>query len=145
VKRALLLVVLVMSCRQHSAVVDAGAKIEGALRADCRLPRDRVSVTDRPLELRTPSIVFVYAAWSAQSIIALRKLTAILADDPFAPSFAIVDTDDEAAVSTLEPVPSGNGETFWVRDGKIVASVTRGDELRKDVIEKNNALLLAHR
>lgn len=121
--------------------MDAGAKIEDALRRESRLPRDRVSVTNRPLELKTPSVVFVLAAWSVQSMIGLRDLTTVLASDPLAPPFVIVDADDEAAVSTLEAVPSGAGETFWVRDGKIVASVARYDGLGEDAIKKNNALL----
>jgi hypothetical protein len=144
VKRALLFFVLLTACRDDPALIDAGNKLDYALAHYSRLPRDRVAVTSRPLDLETPSIVFVYAAWSVQSVLALRQLTSILAAEWFAPPLVIVDTDDEAAVSMLEPVPSGNGETFWVRDHRVVASVLRFDELRERavaVVEKNNALL----
>ena len=141
VRGVLLLSILLASCRHDHAVIDAGAKIEDALRQESRLPRDRVSVTSRPLEVRTPSIVFVLAVWSAQSMNALHHLTTILAADSFAPPFVIVDGDDEAAVSTIEPGASGAGETFWVRDGKVVATINRYDELREDAVAKNNALL----
>jgi hypothetical protein len=63
-----------------------------------------LTITNRPLDLEAPSIVFVYAAWSAPSV-------------------------------------AGWGETFWVRDGRVVASVRSAGELRDGVIEKNNALL----
>ena len=74
-------------------------------------------------------------------MLGLRQLTTILAADPLGPPLVIVDTDDEAAVSQLEPVPSGAGETFWVRDGKIVASIMRYDALGEAAVKKNNALL----
>lgn len=139
--RRALLFILLAACQRSHPVIDAGSKIEDALRLESRLPRDRVSVTHTPLGLATPSVVFVLATWSAPSMIALRRLTTQLDADPLAPPFVIVDADDEAAVATLEPVPSGAGETFWVRDGKIIASITRFDESTEDAIEKNNALL----
>jgi hypothetical protein len=127
VKRVLGFVLLV-ACERDHVVVDAGSKIEDALARESQLPRARVSVTNRPLSVPAPSIVFVLAAWSVQSMMALRQLTTILAADPLAPPFLVVDTDDEAAVSQLEAIPSGAGETFWVRDGKIVARITHSDE-----------------
>lgn len=102
--------------------------------------------TSSPLDpSREPSIVFVNADWSVQSVMARRALFEMLADDPRAPPVVIVDADDEPAVDVLRKtgtaIMGGNGETFWVKDGAIVASLytIRPDD--RAVVQENNARL----
>ncbi|MDP3277212.1 MAG: hypothetical protein Q8Q09_18630 [Deltaproteobacteria bacterium] len=70
------------------------------------------------------AILFVLATWSGQSIAAFKKLTERLASTPASPVLLVCDIDN-LSVETRRIFGSlrGAGETFWIRDGHVVASL----------------------
>ncbi|MCU0674426.1 MAG: hypothetical protein MUE69_16745 [Myxococcota bacterium] len=71
------------------------------------------------------SILFVLAVWSGPSIAAFKRLTEHLAILSTRPRLLVCDIDelpDEMRISLGHL--HGVGETFWVHDGNILASLT---------------------
>ncbi|MFO0695707.1 MAG: hypothetical protein U0230_19250 [Polyangiales bacterium] len=89
------------------------------------LPPDRVRVwTSGAVGDADRSIVFVLAPWSGQAIAAFQKLTELLARAAESPPLFVCDIDAlSAEVRSLFGELRGNGETFWIRDGRIVAAL----------------------
>lgn len=80
----------------------------------------------------SPCIVFLHALWSVPSVKALKAYSAVFARFHSARplDFYIVNFDD-VAHEFLEMLPGpcgGNGETFFVRDGKVVENISQFDE-----------------
>jgi hypothetical protein len=74
----------------------------------------------------TNGIVFVYARWSGPAIHSWQTLTAALAGLGSLSRVLVVDADEFEATSAVELVgelPQGKGETFWIKEGKIVAKL----------------------
>jgi hypothetical protein len=71
-------------------------------------------------------IVFIYARWSGTAIHSWRTLTSALAQLDRLPRILVVDADEFQPASTTELIgelPQGKGETFWLREGQIVATL----------------------
>jgi hypothetical protein len=102
------------------------------------LPPERVRIIrrfeDLPLARIRRGIVYVLAAWSAPSIMHFGRITRALArsDRPNL-EFYVLDIDcvpHDFMTATFQHSAAGAGETMWVRDGVVVASVLtypRGD------------------
>ena len=70
------------------------------------------------------AILFVLALWSGQSIAAFKKLTERLAGTPPSPSLFVCDIDTlSAEIRKQFGSLQGVGETFWIRNGQVVASM----------------------
>lgn len=75
-------------------------------------------------------IIFVLAKWSGASQLAFRGLNEALASIPDLGDMRlyVIDADDEVTrqlVSSLGDVSHGCGETYWIRDGKVVGKLLR--------------------
>lgn len=126
VRLSLLLLVFVAACaRPDSEHAPRGARF-----------------TTHPFAPGPPSVVFVMARWSMPAHLALRDLTAALEADPDAPELVMVDIDDEDVTDEIARVagarPSGQGETFWVRDGAIVERIV-GTGFTREAVRRNDA------
>lgn len=64
-------------------------------------------------------VIFVHATWSGESLLALSRITSVWREVD-GPLF-FIDTDRMPAPlrTRLKPL-HGRGETFWIRDGRIV-------------------------
>jgi hypothetical protein len=101
------------------------------------LPIERLRVVShfgdaRLAEIRR-GVVFVLAAWSGPSLIALKRFTRIMSELPTSGlDLVVVDTDCLDAESEAQLFgtdgfrPGGWGETIWVRDGVVVAREIAG-------------------
>jgi hypothetical protein len=101
------------------------------------LPIERLRVLShfgdaRLAEIRR-GVVFVLAAWSAPSVVALKRFTRIMSELPTSGlDLVVVDTDCLDAESEAQLFgtdgfrPGGWGETIWVRDGVVVAREIAG-------------------
>jgi hypothetical protein len=71
-------------------------------------------------------IVIIFAAGSGQAVLALQRLTRFLATRDESINFIVVDIE---SMTTQEMKQSfgrefhGHGETLWIRDGKVIASI----------------------
>lgn len=96
------------------------------------------------------AIVFIHARWSASSIRAIRALARALAElDLRNLSLVVIDTDgvDERFFKELQVDPSrspinGHGETFWIRDGRIIARLEKYDASDLPTIREKTLALL---
>ena len=90
-------------------------------------------------------ILFLMAFWSVSSVQAFAKLTEILGRlDTGSLELVVVDVDGSPELYELSELKGkihGNGETAWVREGKIVA--TSGLGLNTDCFEPNTLALLS--
>ena len=90
-------------------------------------------------------VLFLMAFWSGPALQAFAKLTEVLARlDAESLELVVVDVDgspDLYELPELKGEVHGNGETAWVRDGKIVA--TSGLGLNTDCFEPNTLSLLS--
>jgi hypothetical protein len=71
-------------------------------------------------------IVFIVAVWSGASQIAFRTLNKALAklESESCPRVYVANTDNESAQRFLREQkvnPAGKGETFWIKEGKVVS------------------------
>ncbi len=91
------------------------------------------------------AILFVLAPWSGPSIAAFGKLTSLLANTPAPPPLLVCDIDNlPSETKKLFGKLRGVGETFWIRDGQVVASLcdyTADDCLTS--VDRNSELLRA--
>jgi len=87
-------------------------------------PGDVHEWTTSVIEDLDSSILFVHAPWSGPSYVAFTKLTARLASAPGSPRLFVRDIDTLSAdTKRTFGVLRGVGETFWIRDGHVVASL----------------------
>jgi hypothetical protein len=103
------------------------------------IPLDRLQIVsntaDLHLERIRRGVLFVFAAWSGQAVMALQRLTRLLGSRDFEQLEVIV--LDIECMTTQEMTQifgrtlHGDGETFWIREGKLVASL----EIYKSEIE----------
>jgi hypothetical protein len=98
----------------------------------CAVPQERVHIVSRfedlPLTQIRRGIVYLIAAWSAPSVMHFNLVTKALSRiDWSGLEFYVVDIDcvpDDFMQATFQRrAPAGAGETVWVRDGVVVASV----------------------
>ncbi|MCX5747478.1 MAG: hypothetical protein NT062_33860 [Proteobacteria bacterium] len=91
------------------------------------------------------AILFVLATWSVPSTIAFVKLTRRLANTPASPALLVCDIDKLSSdADKLFGNLRGVGETFWIRDGQVVASLRdyTSDEWG-NVVDRNSEMLHA--
>jgi hypothetical protein len=103
------------------------------------IPLDRLQIICNPVDLHLERIrrgvLFIFAAWSGQAVMAWQRLTRLLGSRDFEPLDLIV--MDIECMTTQEMTQilgrtlHGQGETFWIRDGKLVASL----EMHKSEME----------
>ncbi len=74
-------------------------------------------------------ILFIFAGWSGPSVHAWKALTRVLASERELDfRVYVIDADElpnDFADHELKVLPHGNGETFWVRDGRILRSLSK--------------------
>jgi hypothetical protein len=109
-----------------------------------RVPDEDLLQVDRV----SRGIVFVLARWSGASQLSFRTLTSVLNQIPGAASIQvlILDSDSLAAERFRESVgevPSGRGETYWIRGGRVVAKVHTCDDATRDSIRSHTEAMLA--
>ena len=69
-------------------------------------------------------IVIIFAAWSGQAVLGLQRLTRLLSTRAESLDIVVIDIE---SMTTQEMNQwfgrdfHGKGETFWIRDGQIVA------------------------
>ena len=72
------------------------------------------------------AVIFVYASWSAPAVLGFKHLCAVLSALPPV-LLVVVDADGQGAQDLWRlsggAAFAGAGETFWVREGKIVAEL----------------------
>jgi hypothetical protein len=104
-----------------------------------RLPLERIQVcrdhSRVDISSLTRAVIYIFAAWSAPSVIAFQRLTEALASAPLSDlTIHLLDADDFSASSPATLLtafdshgasPHGYGESLWVRDGAIVAALSR--------------------
>jgi hypothetical protein len=96
------------------------------------LPFERLRLVQRLAELRladiSAGVVFVFAAWSAPAIMALRRITRLLSSIDLGPvDIIILDNDCMTAddmIRLFGHVFHGAGETLWIRDGRVIAELS---------------------
>jgi hypothetical protein len=82
---------------------------------------DKVNVSDIKR-----GILFVIAAWSGSSQLAFRALCKMIESHDPARNLLLILANIEAAsvaefVASQGDVPQGNGETFWILNGSVIA------------------------
>jgi hypothetical protein len=95
------------------------------------LPHERVRIVKRFEELPVTEIrrgvVYLLAAWSGPSVMFFRRITELIGCLESMLEFFVVDIDcvpaDFFSTTFARHAPTGAGETLWVRDGVVVASV----------------------
>jgi hypothetical protein len=91
-------------------------------------------------------VLYLMAYWSRYSVQAFAALTEVLARlDAQDLELVVVDVDDSPRLNVIPEIRGrrthGYGETFWVRDGRIVA--TSGHGLNTACFEPNTLALLS--
>jgi hypothetical protein len=83
-------------------------------------------------------ILFIFAGWSGPSVHAWKALTRALGGDRDLDfKVYVIDADElptDFADHELKVLPHGNGETFWIRDGHILHSLSKYGDERDDEI-----------
>ena len=104
-----------------------GMTFEQQVRSLCgSLPPDRIEIsTASVIEVAKirDGVVFVFAAWSGQSILSYRLLCEALAKHPeIAIPLVVSDIDalDKRFTETFGRIFGGVGETIWIKDGKVL-------------------------
>ena len=94
------------------------------------LPADRVrliqDIADFQLAGVRLGIVIIFAAWSGQAVLALQKLTRFLIGRDQSIDLFVVDIESMTTQEMKQWFGRefyGHGETQWIRDGKVVASL----------------------
>ncbi|WP_343692807.1 hypothetical protein [Chitinophaga sp.] len=89
------------------------------------------------------AIVFIYADWSAPARAAGKTLIQSLTDFPSIQLF-ILDNDESATLNFMienDMLSHGWGETFWLKNGRIISSIKRYDTLKiKDLVTYHRML-----
>jgi hypothetical protein len=94
------------------------------------LPFDRVRLIRDIADFQLPEIrrgiVLVFAAGSGQAVLALERLTRFLAARDESIDLIVIDIESMTMQEMKQSFGRefhGHGETLWIRDGKVVASV----------------------
>jgi len=93
----------------------------------------------------THGIVFIYARWSGTAIHAWQTLTTALATLERLPAVVVVDADEfqpALANELLGELPQGKGETFWMKQGRIVAMLSGYRESATETIFQHSQSLI---
>ena len=86
-----------------------------------RLIRD---ITDFQLADIRRGIVIIFAAWSGQAVLGLQRLTRLLAARAESLDIVVIDIESMTTQEMNQWFGRelyGKGETFWIREGQIVA------------------------
>ncbi len=104
------------------------------------------NISDFQLPQVRRGIVFVFAAWSGHAVLSLQRLTHWLVAHGLPLELIVVDIE---SMTTQEMNQwfgrefHGHGETLWLRDGKIVASLEApGPESELAVLNYSRQLLV---
>lgn len=118
----------------------------------CEPVKDRLTVLppDTPIsisEIKT-GVLIVWATWSLPAKRALEALAASLSShaDFEEISLWVADNDEEKTQQFMDSVgqtPCGTGETFWIRNGQIVARLSNYTAINWPLLIKNHRKLLA--
>jgi hypothetical protein len=97
------------------------------------------SVGELEISTLKQAIVFLMATWSCTSRISYRTLVQVLGRGCW-PDLClyVVDTDSitqQFIEQQLPSTPNGDGETYWVRDGRIEHSMTQYGDNQADLVE----------
>jgi hypothetical protein len=97
------------------------------------------SVGELEISTLKQAIVFLMATWSCTSRTSYRTLVQVLGKDRW-PELRIyvVNIDsvtEEFIEQQLPSAPHGDGETYWVRDGRIEHSMTKFGNNQADLVE----------
>lgn len=105
---------------------------------------------EKPIDITSinQGILFVLAKWSGSSQISFRTLNAALAEFKNLSDLKlfIADTDSKMTEKFFEQIgeiPSGDGETYWIKDGTIIARGRKFEEIQKQLILENTNRLLS--
>lgn len=87
------------------------------------------------------AIVFVLANWSGASQVAFRALNNALSrhSDLQDLKLYVADTDDERTEEFIirnGDIPSGNGETYWIKGGAVIAKMVKYDESQQPTLHE---------
>lgn len=127
--------------------------IRSTLEKHSVLPLDRFRIVQTFEDLQLLSIrrgiVFIFATWSGPAYVAFKRFTRVTASiDTSLIELFILDIDclTNAIINqylkNARLTTAGCGETFWVRDGKIVASaVLISDSAETSIIQHTKELL----
>ena len=111
-------------------------QLPNTLLRSLRIPEQRLVViqpTDRiDLEAIGTAVLFVLARWAIASLVSFRALNRALQDAVGSGQLRlhVADTDDqhtEEFIIRNGDVPSGGGETYWIKNGRIVAKMANYD------------------
>ena len=118
----------------------------------CETVKDRLTVLppDTPIsisEIKT-GVLIVWATWSLPAKRALEALAASLSShaDFEEISLWVADNDEEKTQQFMDSVgqtPCGTGETFWIRNGQIVARLSNYTAINWPLLIQNHRKLLA--
>jgi hypothetical protein len=103
------------------------------------IPLERLQIISNTVDLHLErvrrGVLFVFAAWSGQAVLALQRLTRLLGSRDFELlDLIVIDIECMTAQEMTQifgRTLHGDGETFWIREGKLVASL----EVYKSEIE----------
>ena len=116
-----------------------------------RLDEDRLVILPTVEEFAPTEsyfIVYIFAAWSAASIISFSCLTSTLSLIDFIDVNVYVVNIDGLTPSfisnVLKEVPEGWGETFWVKNRKIEHKLSRYTEKDAHIVKKYTLDLLTN-
>jgi hypothetical protein len=115
------------------------------------LPLERVHLVSRFEDFRLSQIrrgiVYLFAVWSVPSVLHFRSITEALSRIDWSDlEFYVVDIDcvpEDFMRATFQCRAAGAGETLWVRDGVVVASILTYShaEVKAEVMRRTRELL----
>lgn len=114
--------------------------LPNAYRRELKVPEERVALLlgDAPIDVTAVKrgVLFVLARWSGASQLSFRALNALLADaaEDLEICLLVADTDTPSAQQFMQQqgdVPSGNGETYWIKDGLVLGKLETINQANK--------------
>jgi len=115
-----------------------------------QIPQNQVYILspDDPIDLSAIKlgILFVLAKWSMASQKSFRTLNNVMKEfqEKLYFKLYIANTDDrqtEQFIVRNGDVPSGGGETYWIKDGNIAAKMASYDDSQAPKVRSNLSLL----
>lgn len=106
--------------------------------------------TDLCLSGITKGIIFVWATWSGSAQLAIKALGKALQILPNQNDIQVyvIDGDTETAerfMNKVNETPEGGGETFWIRNGEVIAQMKKYTDKDLDMLKDVTAnLFVAH-
>jgi hypothetical protein len=127
------------------AIFDIGPMV----RKYCAVPFEQVHLIRDIADLRLSEvcrgIVFIFATGSGQAVLALQRLTRLLASREEPVDFIVVDIESMTTQEMKQWFGRefyGRGETLWIRDGKVTAFLdTFGPDTERLVLDYCRRLL----